>query len=193
MWHTPMPQILWECPHCFSIHTHLLYIRSVWDNSLFFPNCKIHIAQQQFCLQAHSRGEFDEQWDKFLRISYSNCVWLLRQLLKPASSKSRSCYCFFFLCRGHLAQWTTSLVVCASQTLKFILQLLILWCVVLLHEMSSDGFYRDEKKWFTLWRNGETHIARQDLIIPWKTENSQLRSTFYLSGHRFTLSILSLI
>lgn len=97
MWHTPMPQILWECPHCFSIRLQLLYIRSVWDNSLFFPSFpKIHIAQQQFCLWARSRGEFDDQWDKFVRISYSNCVWFLRQQLKPASSKSHFCYCFSF-------------------------------------------------------------------------------------------------
>jgi len=55
--------------------------------------------------------------------------------------------CFSF--RDHLAQITTSpLVICASQTLKFVPQLPFLWSAVLLHNMfvnvvsymSSGGF-----------------------------------------------------
>lgn len=77
-----------------SVYTHLLYMRSPWDTSFFFPNCKVHIAEWWFCLWAHSKGGFDDEWDKFIRIYCSNCGWFLQQQLKPVSSKFHSCYCF---------------------------------------------------------------------------------------------------
>lgn len=81
-----------------SVHTHLLYLRSLWDTSLFFLNCKVHIVQWRFCLWTHSRGGFDDQWNSFIRIYCSNCGWLLQILLLLL---------FSFSFRDYLAQLTS--------------------------------------------------------------------------------------
>lgn len=82
-----------------SVHTHLLYLRSLWDTSLFFLNCKVHIVQWWFCLWTHSKGSFDDQWNKFIRIYCSNCGWLLQISLLLL---------FSFSFRDYLAQLTSN-------------------------------------------------------------------------------------